>query len=727
MFKIRLHPTTRLSLGLVALTLSVLLMGELLGIVPDKSQVTLEARKNLSEILAVQFSLAAERKDFIQIERTLNFLVEKNPQVLSGAIRRSDGSLLAIAGNHETVWPNSSNGRSSSSFIQIPIMQGNQIWGMVELSYTSLFGHDFWSEIKNSFWGILLFVAFFSFLGYLFFLKRVLKELDPSGVIPARVKSAFDTMTEGVLILDEQGQIVLANSAFCGDVGLDLNYLVGKEASSLKWERSSIEQLKKDWIYPWEETLENRETRTDVRLSFNTGGESNNIFLVNCSPILDGNNKCKGVMVTFDNVTELVDKNHMLQVMIEKLEVTRNEVSRQNDELKILAEIDPLTGCYNRRSFHAHFDKIFQNACDQDTSLYCIMLDIDHFKSVNDNFGHQTGDEVIKLLANILRENLREADIVGRYGGEEFCLVLPGLDSEAILAIAERIRISVMTSSEYPVIGIKGATISLGISTIKDDVQNPNEMIDLADKALYYAKNNGRNRVAVWSDGLEEDIAKTNMAADNCDSLMTLTESDSLDTDTKILHEKIKQLENINEEQKIAFNRDLNFDSVTGLPTRALLNDRLSSAVNFAQRNKDSVAVLSLSFSAYNLIQSTLGYKAAEKLIVELSHRLSDVLRTTDTISLDIDAGVIDSVLCRKNDDGFYILIPELKKVQSITWIINRIYTVFSLPLVLEEFNIKIDSAIGVSVFPIDGRDPESLLKCADLARHYAETQGKNT
>lgn len=356
------------------------------------------------------------------------------------------------------------------------------------------------------------------------------------------------------------------------------------------------------------------------------------------------------------------------------------------------------------------------------------MLDIDHFKSVNDNFGHQTGDEVIKLVANVLRENLRDADIVGRYGGEEFCLVLPGIDIETTLEIAERIRVSVMNSSEYPIIGIKGVTISLGISSISDDALNPNEMIDLADKALYYAKNNGRNRVAVWSDGVEENegIAATDKTPGDCDSLMTLGENDSLDINPKILHEKIKELENLNKEQKEMLKRDLNYDTVTGLPTRVLLYDRLNSSIYSAQRNKGIVAILSLSFDTYKLIQSTLGYKAGEKLIVELSRKLSDLLRTTDTISSDIGAGLFDSVLSRKNGDGFYILITELEKEQSITWIINRIYATFNQPLVLEEFNIKIDCSIGVSMFPIDEKDADSLLKCADMARHYAESQGKN-
>ncbi len=727
---LRLRPVIQISLGLIALTISILLAGGLLGIVPDKSKVALDARKKLSETLAVHFALAAERDDIVQIETALNLYMQRNPEVLSAAIRNSDGSFYAFSDNHEAVWENPANGGSSSN-IQIPIMQSNQLWGTVELSYEPIYGKDLWSGFKNSFWGMVLYVAIVGFLGYLIFLKRALKELDPSRVIPARVRAAFDTLTEGILILDEQGRIVLANSTFCNIIGLDFDSLFGKEASSLKWERVSVDQLKKDWIFPWVETLKNVNIQANVRLSFNSGSEKNNVFTVNSSPIFSGDKQCKGVLVSFDDVTELEEKNFKLQNMLEKLEESKNEIFRQNDELKILAEIDPLTDCYNRRAFQKHSDEVFAIACDQDTNLCCIMLDIDHFKSVNDNFGHQTGDEVIKLVANIIRENLRETDIVGRYGGEEFCLILPDIDNETSLRIGERIRVSVMNSSEYRLIGIEGATISLGLSSIKDGVNNSTEMIDLADKALYYAKNNGRNRVAVWSDGVEEhvgaDIATTDRATDDGDNDMILGANDLRNTDANLLHAKIKELEALNLAQKEALKRHLNYDTVTGLPNRMLLHDRLISSINHAQRSKNSVAILSLSFNAYDRIQGTLGYKAAEKLIVELSSKLNSVLRISDTILSDIGAGLFDSVLSRKNDDGFYILIHDLKKEQSITWIINRIHTALSQPVVVAGFNIKVDSAIGVSMYPIDGRNADRLLKCADLARNYAESEDKNS
>ena len=222
----------------------------------------------------------------------------------------------------------------------------------------------------------------------------------------------------------------------------------------------------------------------------------------------------------------------------------------------------------------------------------------------------------------------------------------------------------------------------------------------------------------IWSEGVKNETVATEDQI-TFDNPIKSDESFLQDTDTSVLHDRIKKLENLSSVQKKVLTYKLDYDPLTGLPNRLLLLDRLNGLIGYAQRNKNKIAILSLSFNDYQRIQNTLGYKVAEKLIVELSMKLGDVLRTTDVISSELN-------LSRKNDDGFYILIPELKKEESVTWIMNRINSVLALPMKVAEFNIKMDTAIGVSMFPIDGEDPEGLLKYADLARHYAESQGKN-
>lgn len=495
-----MHPVTRLSIGLIALTISILLIGELLGFIPDRMQLALETRKSIAETLAVQLTFAAERGDSEQIETILDWFLKKDKDVLSVGIRKNDGSLYAMAGDHEKLWQKpSSEGLFSATHIRIPIMQDNQSWGAIELNYAPLSGNNLTDILRNSSAGMLLYVAVAGFFGYLLFLKRALKELDPSRVIPQRVRSAFDTLSEGVLILDMQGQILLSNNAFCKAVRSDPDSLTGISASSFKWEKYSTEQSTENLLYPWIETMKGRQPVTGTRLSLSLDDKNSSIYAVNSTPILDSNDQCKGALVTFDDITEIESKNIRLRKTLEELEASQNEIFHQNNELKMLAEIDPLTGCYNRRALFSYFDKIFAEIHEQHQNLVCLMLDIDHFKSVNDNYGHQIGDEVIKLVSRIIRETLRETDIAGRYGGEEFCVVLPDVSNDAALAIAERIRTSVMNSPEYSTIGIKGATISLGVSSSEDNASHPAGMVDLADQALYFAKKNGRNRIGIWS------------------------------------------------------------------------------------------------------------------------------------------------------------------------------------------------------------------------------------
>ena len=138
---------------------------------------------------------------------------------------------------------------------------------------------------------------------------------------------------------------------------------------------------------------------------------------------------------------------------------------------------------------------MFNQALEERLELACIMVDIDHFKKVNDNFGHATGDEVIKMLADILRSSTRGDDLVGRYGGEEFCLVLPGMTDKVAMKVAERIRLRVKTESERQFNSGPRITASLGVATILDGPESPEDLNNKADEALYLAKESGRNRV----------------------------------------------------------------------------------------------------------------------------------------------------------------------------------------------------------------------------------------
>lgn len=200
-----------------------------------------------------------------------------------------------------------------------------------------------------------------------------------------------------------------------------------------------------------------------------------------------------GLGMTFAIVSFLA----LLQKKNVSLEEAKKVVEEDKRKLHELAIKDPLTGIFNRRHFEKLLHAEFQRAKRYDRSLSCIMTDIDHFKNINDIYGHECGDMALKEVANLLKGNLRTVDILARYGGEEFVMILPETDSRDSTLVAERLRIKMENNS----LSCKGeklsVTSSFGVSTMKfdPDITHQHNLVSLADDALYQAKRSGRNRV----------------------------------------------------------------------------------------------------------------------------------------------------------------------------------------------------------------------------------------
>lgn len=194
---------------------------------------------------------------------------------------------------------------------------------------------------------------------------------------------------------------------------------------------------------------------------------------------------------------QLTEFNETLVRTVANLEAAHAEILRQNRELERLASRDPLTGCLNRRAFYAMFEKAFGESREQDRELCCLMVDIDHFKRVNDLYGHAIGDQAIQSVAGCLSAGLRLTDVIGRYGGEEFCLMFPNTTLAEASDLAERLRIRIGIEAGSRVRMTSGLTLttSIGVSTTALGARTPLELIDQADNALYAAKEGGRNCV----------------------------------------------------------------------------------------------------------------------------------------------------------------------------------------------------------------------------------------
>lgn len=167
-------------------------------------------------------------------------------------------------------------------------------------------------------------------------------------------------------------------------------------------------------------------------------------------------------------------------------------------KIKDMVVTDHLTGIYNRRYFMKALESEINRAERMESQLCCLLMDIDHFKTVNDSFGHLCGDEVLKRVGQLLRETVREYDIVARYGGEEFVIILPETTKQEGFEIAERIRKALERENVSCEKGEAKFTVSIGVSSLEGKACTPDILINRADTALYQAKNAGRNKTMIY-------------------------------------------------------------------------------------------------------------------------------------------------------------------------------------------------------------------------------------
>ncbi len=195
----------------------------------------------------------------------------------------------------------------------------------------------------------------------------------------------------------------------------------------------------------------------------------------------------------------------------DELEAKLNRIIRERNlraQLQSLSTRDPITELYNRRYFDGKIEEECERAARQGYPLYLMIIDLDNFKQVNDEYGHQTGDYLLKALADVLRNSTRNhVDIICRYGGDEFAVIIPHATEEQVNAIAERMR------NNYLRIDNKGTTLSIGVSCLAEKCRatrkDINALIKRADDAMYAAKRAGGNKVVIFRAGNEQQERRT--------------------------------------------------------------------------------------------------------------------------------------------------------------------------------------------------------------------------
>ncbi|MBT8443892.1 MAG: diguanylate cyclase [Gammaproteobacteria bacterium] len=736
--KIRISPTLRISIGLVFVTLSLVMAARFVGLVPERGAAELESRQRLVEALSMQLTSAASRTDIRLINDTLDAVVKRNDDVLSAGLRDKLGNVIAGSGDHEASWVPQPGGKSTSTHVQVPIFQGKRQWGAVEISFAPLGGGTLLERVRGSPLSLFAFIALAGFGGYFMLLRRALRELDPSGVIPERVKAAFDALAEGVLIMDEDERIVLVNAAFQHGIWQSDKPLTGKKSSELNWRQLKSADAPEE--LPWQIAIREGQKKIGLPLSVRTVSGEMRTFMVNGSPIMDAKGNVRGALATFDDVTDLEKKNADLQLAMSRLEEAKEEVNRKNRELTYLATRDPLTNCLNRRAYFELMDKAIDNALRGQESLCCMMLNIDHFKAINDKHGHDVGDKVIAYVADIMASSCRETDLICRYGGEEFCITLPGLSIDESVAVAERIRHHVSELSKTRIDSALKVTISVGVAELAAAGGCGKTLVKEADMALYTAKDSGRNRVIRWDaaqmtmsmrriEAEPESAAGTTgmMVLANGRQDATIPADQRTINVVKILQQRIADLETILEEQALEAHKEHGYDRLTGLPNRLLFFDRVSQSIARAARTGQAVAILYLDVDLFRRVNDAFGPAVGDRLLREVADRISGVLRASDSVAV-LGEHADSAGICRLSNDEFAIELADIDAPDTVTWIVRRIFSSLEKPLRVDDNDIYVTCSIGIGVFPGDANDSETLIGNARIARQHARDKlGRNS
>jgi diguanylate cyclase (GGDEF)-like protein/PAS domain S-box-containing protein len=308
--------------------------------------------------------------------------------------------------------------------------------------------------------------------------ERQIKERKHAEEQLHKLSQAVEQSPVSIVITDTSGRIEYVNPRFVQLTGYALDEAIGENPRILKTDKTDAEIHRQLWEtisagMEWQGEFINRKKNGDLYY------ESALI-----SPIIDSN----GVITHYLAVKEDITERKLAEEKILLLQA----------ELREQAIRDPLTGLYNRRYLNEFMEHELARAARERYSVCFVMIDIDHFKKINDDFGHDAGDSILRKLANQLQSQARVVDIICRYGGEEFLAILPNVTAEIAYQITQRWRLYFMGSTLPLEYNRAKATISCGISEYPAHGTVGSELIILADKAMYQAKANGRNQVVVW-------------------------------------------------------------------------------------------------------------------------------------------------------------------------------------------------------------------------------------
>ena len=295
---------SRIAIGQVGLLVSLLLTASFLGLLPDRNTAVRQGRAALAEAIAANSAVLVTQEDLSRLDGILSMVVKRNEDLLSAAMRTDAGHRLITIGDHEEYWRDDESEVSTNTQVTVSIWAGDTKWGRLELRFIPVVREGWMGYVTDPETQLVTFMALMCFVGFYFYLGKMLKHLDPSQAIPERVRSALDTMAEGLLVLDNKEQIVLANRAFATLLDSTPGALMGLRVGEFPWSGAEGEVFDSD-SYPWHQALVSGEAQKNKRVRLTLHDNARQTFMINCSPILGNKGKYAGVLVSFDDVTQL--------------------------------------------------------------------------------------------------------------------------------------------------------------------------------------------------------------------------------------------------------------------------------------------------------------------------------------------------------------------------------------------------------------------------------------
>ena len=296
----------------------------------------------------------------------------------------------------------------------------------------------------------------------------------------------LQTVDVGLVVLDHHYQVRVWNGFMENHSGITASRIHGRNLFEMNPE------LPETWLRRKVETVFLLNTRT-----FTTWEQRPYLFRFRNYRPITGTEPCMYQNVTFSplsGATGSVDYVCLLIYDVTDIASSQRKLEQANVQLEQLSRTDGLTQLLNRSTWEALLANEFERFRRYRNECAVVMFDIDHFKQVNDTYGHQAGDDILREVSRILRDSLRQTDIAGRYGGEEFAIILPETDQEGALEFAERVRAAVAEAQIATEQGQLQCTISLGVAALSEGVRDYLSWLRAADVALYQAKEQGRNQ-----------------------------------------------------------------------------------------------------------------------------------------------------------------------------------------------------------------------------------------